>query len=124
CGLFAVIAAVSALFVTDEYKSVSDDNVFNAYELDKIDRATKDKDEAQRLYRRFITVQHWLIYRAHFAIHHKKAARIKCGQILFIGFLAILIIAGILLTVAAFKQYVNLETPKAIAPVIDLQTGT
>lgn len=120
CGLGAVIAAVRALFVTGEYQSVSDDNVFNAYELDTIDRTAKDKDEAQRLYRRFITIQHWSIYRAHFDIHQRKANRIKWGQCLFVAFLLILIIIGALLTGAAFNQYKNIESPKSIAPTFDL----
>jgi hypothetical protein len=119
-GLAAVIAAVVALFVNDNYESVSEDNVFNEAILDKIDRAAKDKEGSQRLYRRYITVKHWTIYRAHFAIHQKKANKIRWGQGFFLLFLGILIIIGALLTYATFEQYQDVETPKATAPSIDL----
>lgn len=119
-GLAAVIAAVWALFVNDDYESVSEDNVFNEGILDKIDRSAKDKEDGQRLYRRYVTVKHWAIYRAHFAIHQKKANKIRWGQGFFLSFLGILLLTGALLTYAAFEQYRGVETPKATAPAIDL----
>lgn len=119
-GLAAVIAAVWALFVNDDYESVSEDNVFNEAILDKIDRSAKDKEDGQRLYRRYVTVKHWAIYRAHFAIHQKKANKIRWGQGFFLSFLGILLLTGALLTYAAFEQYREVETPKAAAPAIDL----
>jgi hypothetical protein len=106
CGLLASIWAVRALFVRDGYRAVTDNDVFHKDTLESIDReAFNDSDKAKRLYRRFITVQHWTVYRHHFDVHQRKAKLIKCGQWFFVGFLVSLILIGGALTYSAFVGF-------------------
>lgn len=105
-GLLASIWAVRALFVRDGYRAVTDDDVFNKAMLESVDReAHADSDKAKRLYRRFITVQHWTVYRHHFDVHERKAELIKRGQWFFLGFLLSLLLIGGALTYSAFVGF-------------------
>jgi hypothetical protein len=105
-GLLASIWAVRALFVRDGYRAVTDDDVFNKAMLESVDReAHADSDKAKRLYRRFITVQHWTVYRHHFDVHERKAELIKRGQWFFVGFLVSLLLIGGALTYSAFVGF-------------------
>lgn len=105
-GLFAAIWAGRALYVTADYQTVSDDNAFNAAELDAIERdAAGDPVVGRTLYRRYIVVQLWQIYRKHFDIHEGKADLIRNGQRLFLVFLGILLVVALFLAHAAIKRH-------------------
>ena len=112
CGMSASLAAAKALFVSKNYGAIRDDDVFNPGEFNAIERDIvaetvdpKDKEKlAQCLYRRYITVQLWGIYRKHFDEHERKAKIIKVGQILFMLFLLLLILIGISSAAAALTQ--------------------
>jgi hypothetical protein len=120
-GLLASIWAIAALLVSDGYRTLSDNDVFNAEELQKIDEASgTNDDKAKRLYRRYLTIQHWSIFRAHFDEHERKATIIKRGQKCFFGFLITLLVIGGVMTYSAFDVYVDQEAPAAGAPTLDL----
>ena len=126
-GLSAVLWAVRALFVSEEYQALSDEAVFNDDELRFCDQkylASKADenvaDESRLIYRRYITVPLWEMYRAHQAIHERKAKTIGWGQRMFFGFLSVLIVIGALMTYAAYEQYAKVEAAPVTAPCIDL----
>lgn len=103
CGLGASLAAVRALFVSNNYGTIADDDAFSSTELAAIEQdiaaepnQAKDKDKmAQCLFRRYLIVQQWTIYRMHFDEHERKATIIKFGQVCFMLFLLLLLLTGI-----------------------------
>jgi hypothetical protein len=112
-GLLASIWAVRALKVSDKYKCLSDDDVFNEAELKRIEQEADDDQMAKAWYRRFITLQHWTFWRQHFDIHEGKAKTIKCGQLFFALFLGTLLLIGCAMAVSSFIRYqTQADTPK------------
>lgn len=59
------------------------------------------------------------MYRAHQAIHERKAKTIGWGQRMFFGFLFVLIAIGASMTYAAYEQYVKVEAPPVTAPCVN-----
>ena len=104
-GLLASIWAVKALKISNRYKCLADDDVFNETELKRIEQEADDDTMAKTWYRRFITVQHWTFWRQHFEIHEDKARTIKNGQVFFTLFLATLLLIGSAMAASSFIRY-------------------
>jgi hypothetical protein len=126
-GLVASIEAIRALFVSNSYAALSDDDVFNEERLIAADKEalkaakaaakaegketpnaaarTEGDKAAQSFLRRSLIVQHWTIYRQHYDTHERKASIIKCGQYFFIAFLVTLLLIGAAVSAAAFVRF-------------------
>lgn len=106
CGFLATLLALIALRIRDDYKSLSDEDVFYAPELERIERvANGDDKKAQAEYRRYITIQHRTFQRAHSDIHDKKADVIKWGQRFFVAFVCTLFLIGSVIACTAFVRF-------------------
>jgi hypothetical protein len=89
-GLTSSICATRALLVTDKYRNVDEDSVFSDEGLAKADT----ENVPLTYYRRYMTVQYWMIAQQHCAVHKRKAALIRWGQMFFIAFLLMLMLIG------------------------------
>ena len=122
CGFLATLLAVIAHKIRD-YKSLSDEDVFNVHEIERIERVARDKDgqidekKAQAEYRRYITLQHWTFHRVHSDIHDKKADVIKWGQRFFLAFVCTLFLIGSVIAGTAFVRFSKTEPPTTSSTV-------
>ena len=119
-GLLASFFAVSALRVSDDYRHISEADVFNPVELRDADAACtspeikSDNEKAVALYQRYMASAYWRIWQQHYRVHERKASRIRRGQNFLVGFLVMLMLIAGTLAYTATKVYV--ASGKASAP--------
>jgi hypothetical protein len=104
-GLLASAWALRALRIRDSYRSVSDNDVFNSKEFDRIERVGHEPGKAQSEYRRYVLPQQWIFLRRHQRIHDEKADLISRGQWFFGAFIFMLLLVGSVITIAAFREF-------------------
>jgi hypothetical protein len=112
-GLLASIHAVSALRVSNEYRHVAESDVFNRQELLEADAACtepaakSDNEKAVALYQRYMASAYWRIWQQHYALHERKADKIRKGQRALLGFLAMLLLIAGALAYTATDLYIE-----------------
>lgn len=121
-GLLASFFAVSALRVSDDYRHISEADVFDPdWQARDADAACtspeikSDNEKAVALYQRYMASAYWRIWQQHYRVHERKASRIRHGQNFLVGFLVMLMLIAGTLAYTATKVYV--ASGKASAPI-------
>ena len=100
-GLAASIQALRALWVRGT-KGIDEIDVFNQEELAASDVETAGGGISR--YKRYMAVHIWRIYQTHADINSEKAATVKLGQWLFVGFLVSLLVIGGGMAMSAYQR--------------------
>ncbi len=116
CGFVAAIHAVVGLRVTDRYRSVDEENVFDSEILRTADDPASAIDGLDGLeapakraygvmeYRKFLVPHLWAIILQHRQVHEDKARLIKRGQGFFIAFLGALVLVCVFVVGAVLSR--------------------